>query len=83
MNYELTQHARDVLAERHIPVEWLERALREPQLKQPDPADATMERRYRKIPEHGSRVLRVVVNTTVAPERVVSVYFDRTMKGKL
>ena len=83
MNYELTQHARDVLAERHIPVEWLERALREPQLKQPDPADATLERRYRKIPEHGSRVLRVVVNTTVAPERVGRVYFDRTMKGKL
>ncbi|HEY5480601.1 MAG TPA: DUF4258 domain-containing protein [Verrucomicrobiae bacterium] len=83
MTYELTQHARDVLAERHIPAAWLERALREPELKQPDPADATLERRYRKIPEHENRVLRVVVNTTVAPERVVSVYFDRTMKGKL
>jgi hypothetical protein len=68
MTYELTQHARDVLAERHIPVEWLERALREPELKQPDPADATLERRYRKIPEHENRVLRVVVNTTVAPD---------------
>ena len=83
MNYELTQHAREVLAERRIRVEWLERALSEPELKQPDPADATLERRYRKIPEHENRVLRVVVNTTVAPERVVSVYFDRTMKGKL
>ena len=83
MSYELTQHARDVLAERHIPEEWLERALHKPELKQPDPADATLERRYRKIPEHENRVLRVVVNTTVAPERVVSVYFDRTMKGKL
>jgi uncharacterized protein YuzE len=67
MTYELTQHARDVLAERHIPVAWLERALREPELKQPDPADATLERRYRKIPEHENRVLRLVVNTTVAP----------------
>jgi hypothetical protein len=83
MTYELTQHARDVLAERHIPMEWLERVMREPELKQPDPADAALERRYRKIPEHENRVLRVVVNTTVAPERVVSVYFDRTMKGKL
>jgi hypothetical protein len=52
-------------------------------LKLPDPTDATLERRYRKIPEHENRVLRVVVNTMVAPERVVSVYFDRTMKGKL
>jgi uncharacterized DUF497 family protein len=83
MNYELTQHARDVLAERHISVERLERALRESELKQPDPAEAALERRYRKIPEHENRVLCVVVNTTVAPERVVSVYFDRTMKGKL
>lgn len=83
MKYELTQHARDVLAERHIPVEWMERALGEPELKLPDPTDATLERRYRKIPEHENRVLRVVVNSTVAPERVVSVYFDRTMKGKL
>ena len=83
MNYELTQHARDVLEERHIPVEWLERTLREPELKHPDPTDATLERRYRKIPEHENRVLRVVVNTTVAPIRVVSRYFDRTMKGKL
>ena len=55
----------------------------QPELKVPDPTDATLERRYRKIPEHENRVLRVVVNTTVAPERVVSVYFDRTMKGKL
>ncbi|MEI6783531.1 MAG: DUF4258 domain-containing protein [Verrucomicrobiota bacterium] len=83
MNYELTQHARDVLAERQLPVEWPERALREPELRQPDPTEATLERRYRQIPERGNRVLRVVVNTTVAPERVVSVYFDRTMKGKL
>jgi len=83
MNYELTQHAKDVLAERQIPVEWVERALSAPELKLPDPTDATLERRYRKIPEHEDRVLRVVVNTTVAPERVVSVYFDRKMKGKL
>jgi hypothetical protein len=83
LKYELTQHAKDVLAERQIPVEWVERALAGPELKLPDPTDATLERRYRKIPEHANRVLRVVVNTTVAPERVVSVYFDRTMKGRL
>lgn len=52
MNYELTQHAKDVLAERQIPVEWMERALSQPELKLPDPTDATLERRYRKIPEH-------------------------------
>jgi len=83
VNYELTQHARDAMAERQIPLEWMERTFSAPELKAPDSTDATLERRYRKIPEHENRVLRVVVNTTVAPERVVSVYFDRTMKGKL
>jgi hypothetical protein len=39
-------------------------------------------RRLAKIPEHGNRVLRVVINKAAVPERVVSVYFDRTMKGK-
>ena len=47
------------------------------------PKDPTVESRLAKIPEHGDRVLRVVINKTVVPARVVSVYFDRTMKGKL
>ena len=83
MNYELTQHARDALQERQISVEWMERVMAKPALIQPSTADATVESRFAKIPEHGNRVLRVVVNKTVVPERVVSVYFDRTMKGKL
>lgn len=83
MKYELTQHARDVLQERKIRVEWMERVLAKPALVETDAGDATVESRMAKIPEHGDRVLRVVVNTAVVPERVVSVYFDRTMKGKL
>ena len=59
------------------------RTLAAPELRLPDPDDATVERRYRQIPEHGGRVLRVVVNTTVEPVRVVSVFFDRKMKGRL
>jgi hypothetical protein len=65
MKYALTHHARDLLAERHIPVEWMERALGEPELKLPDPMDVTLERRYRKIPEHQDRVLRVVVGAAL------------------
>ena len=56
MPIEVTQHAREVLAEPRIRVEWLERALRAPELKRPDPGDATLERRHRKIPEHENRV---------------------------
>jgi hypothetical protein len=83
MSYELTQHARDVLQERKISVDWMERVLTKSALVEPSAADTTVESWLAKIPEHGDRVLRVVVNKTVVPERVVSVYFDRTMKGKL
>ena len=83
MRYELTSHAKKALAEREIPLEWLERALPQPELTLPDPDDPEVERRFRKIPEFGGRVLRVAVNTTVEPVRIVSVFFDRTMKGQL
>ncbi len=48
-----------------------------------DPDDSTVVRRYRRIPEHGGRVLRVAVDTAVVPQRVVSVFFDRQMKDRL
>lgn len=83
MKYELTKHAAKTLAERDIPIEWMERTLAAPELTMPDPNDAAVERRYRRISEFGGRVLRVAVNTAVEPNRVVSVFFDRTMKGKL
>jgi uncharacterized DUF497 family protein len=83
VKYELTNHAKKALAEREIPVEWLERTLAQPELTLPDPDDTEVERRFRKIPEFGGRVLRVAVNTTVEPVRIVSVFFDRTMKGQL
>lgn len=83
MKYALTQHARRVMAEREISLEWVERTLTAPELRRPDPDDASVERRFRRIPEWGGRVLRVAVNITVEPNRVVSVFFDRQMKGKL
>ena len=67
----------------NIPVDWLERALREPVVREADPNDASLERRYRPIPESNGRVLRAVVNISVEPVRVVSVFFDRSMRGKL
>lgn len=83
MHYELTQHTRDVIEERQISIDWLERVLASPALIEASITDPELESRFAKIPEFGDRVLRVVVNTQVVPERVVSVYFDRRMKGKL
>ena len=83
MSFSLTKHAAKALAEREIPIEWVERTLEEPELILPDPNDAKVERRFRRVPEFGDRVLRVAVKTTVEPKRVLSVFFDRKMKAKL
>jgi len=82
MNYQLTRHARKVLAERGIAVEWMEHALAQPEWTEPDPNDPQVTRHFRVIPEFGGRVPRVAVNQTVTPHRVVSVFFDRTQKGR-
>ena len=66
MRFELAKHAQKVLDERGIRVEWLEQTLSAPELVLPDPEDAAVERRFRRIPEFGGRVLRVAVNTAKA-----------------
>ena len=83
MKYELSQHAKDSIAEREIPIEWIERVLTSPARRMPDRRDAALEHRLGVIDEFGGRVLRVVTNPNAIPLRVVTVYFDRTMKGKL
>ena len=83
MELEFTKHAIHVLAERTVSREWVERTVREPELRQPDPNDPLVERFFRRIPENGNRTLRVAVNTQVAPWRVVSVFFDRSKRDKL
>jgi uncharacterized DUF497 family protein len=75
--------ARDVLDEREIPIEWMERVLTRPVLVEPTESDLALENRFGRIAEFGDRVLWVVVNTTVVPECVVRVYFDRRMKNRL
>ena len=83
MDYKLTDHATHALNERGIMLEWVEQTLAEPQLTTPDPNDPEVTRYFRIIPEHGDRVLRVAVNMMVAPKRIVTVFFDRSMKGKI
>ena len=76
---EYTRHAAHAMQERMIPRAWVESVVAEPALRTADPSDPEVDRFFRRIPEHGERVLRVVVNTRVAPWRVVSVFFDRSM----
>ena len=83
LTLDYTRHAVDVMRERVIPREWVESVVTEPALRSPDPNDPDIERFYRRMPERSGRVLRVAVNTRVAPWRVVSVFFDRGMRGKI
>ncbi len=81
--YTLSAHAEVVMAERSIKREWLDRVLARPESVETDRDDPEIIHALGKIPEHGGRVLRVVYNGTKKPVRVVPVYFDRAMKGKL
>ena len=83
MPLRFTRHAREAAAERQIPVLWVEQAVAEPELRTDDPGDPDVERFFRRVPEQDGRVLRVAVNTRVEPWRVVSVFFDRDMRGRL
>ena len=81
--YELTIHAREQIVERDISLEWIKRVLDSPALTEPHKTDPELRHALGVIPEYGNRVLRVVYNYTTDPWRVVTVHFDRRMKGKL
>lgn len=75
--YVLSTHAERVLIERGIKRDWVERTLAEPDETRPDARDKSLVHHLRVIPEHGNRVLRIVVNETVDPRRIVTIFFDR------
>lgn len=77
MDYVLTEHARDVLEKRRIPLAWVERALTAPEVTEVDPVDSDLEHRLARIPELGNRILRVIVDEKARPPRIVTVFFDR------
>ena len=83
IKFELTTHAQTVAANRAIKNEWITSTLSAPELRLPDREDPELVHSLAKIPEHGNRVLRVVYNASTEPVLIVTVYFDRTMKGKL
>jgi len=83
MDYELTQHAKDMLRKREIAVEWLEQVLGSPRAVYPDSVDGGLEHRLGVVREADERVLRIVVDAHARPLRVITAYFDRSMRGKL
>ncbi len=83
MEYALSQHATDVMRERRIDPTWITETLTEPMHTEPDADDPQLMHALRRIDAFGSRVLRVIFNTNRVPVLVVTVFFDRGMRGKL
>ncbi len=77
MDYVFTEHARDALEKRQIPLAWMEQAFHNPERVESDNVDEDLEHRLARIPGFGDRVLRVIVNIRQTPPRIVTVFFDR------
>ena len=71
-----TAHARQVMAERELDMEWVERTARYPEWTERDP-DPAVERRFRLVPERGGRILRVACVESAHDIRIVSTFLDR------
>lgn len=83
INYELTEHAKTRIIERKISLNWIETTLSSPKRVELDLKDPTLRHALKVIPECDDRVLQVIYNATTTPSRIVSVYFDRKLRGKL
>lgn len=82
MDLLLTAHAEVVITERNIQLRWIRQVLNCPEKIEVDGADPELAHALAKVAEHGDRVLRVVHSRTL-PTRIITAYFDRTMRGKL
>lgn len=83
IEYMLTKHAETMLKERGIQIDWLERVLLNPSQQHMDLTDPALTHAIGPIVENGDRLLRVIYNDAVTPIRVVTVYFDRTLRNSL
>lgn len=83
VKFEFTAHAQTVAASRAIKNEWIASTLSTPELRLADREDPELMHALSRISEHENRVLRVVYNAYTEPVRVVTVFFDRNMRGKL
>ena len=77
---EFSTHAKEMLIERKILETWVWRTINTPDKKRLG-SDGNMH--YTKtIRERQGRVLRVVINPDVQPNRIVTVFFDRRLSKK-
>jgi Domain of unknown function (DUF4258) len=77
---ELTSHLKDMLAERNILEEWVLSASNDPDEKKKGENDNI--HYFKSIQERDGRLLHVVVNEKIRPNRVITTFFDRRLRKK-
>jgi hypothetical protein len=74
-DYELTSHAREMLIERNIPEEWIWRVLQNPDKTKL--GEDGNRHYFKSIREQNGKILHVVINPNMHPNRVITLFFDR------
>jgi hypothetical protein len=82
-DFQLSNHAQKVIIERDIKKGWIVDTFTNPDNIESDQKNINLEHRLKIITENDNRVLRMVCNIKVKPTLIVTVFFDRRMKGKL
>lgn len=72
-----TGHALEVMMERNLDRDVVERAVRQPEWNEADPHDPAVQRRLVSLPERGGRVLRVACVETASEIRILTAFLDR------
>ena len=80
MDFKLSAHTQDMLKEREIPEEWVWRTIDKSDWE--NIGEDKNIHYFKSIPEHGERILHVVVNPHISPKKVVTVFFDRKARRR-
>lgn len=83
VGFTLSDHAIDVMRERHIDHAWIEAVLTRPARTEEDPRDETLRHALGLIADRDGRVPRVIYNAYRDPWHVVTMFFDRRMRNIL
>ncbi len=78
--FDYSDHAAEMLKERGISRELVERTVLDPDAIETDPKHADRTRAYKALPERDGRVLRVVYVRSDQAFRVITLFLDRGRK---
>ena len=82
MPITFTRHATEVMQERDIRPEWIEKVVEAPEHLNVDAQDSARRLAFGRIAEFGNRWLRVVYVEANGEKRIITAFFDRGMERR-